>query len=73
MVAKDGLTFRVFTTSTDLRRCLVADGFTELPTAPTTIKRIVMEYSEDVREKMKKEIQGELSKGVGFCVTFPLI
>lgn len=70
MVAKDGLTFRVFTTSTDLRRCLIADGFTDLPTAPNTIKRTVMEYSKSVREKMKKEIKGELTKGVRFCVTF---
>lgn len=70
MVAKDGLTFRVFTTSTDLRRCLIADGFTDIPTSPNSIKRIVIEYSKEIRKKLKEEIRIELSKGVRFCVTF---
>lgn len=66
MIAKDRLTFRVFSTSIDLRRCLIADGFT----APNSIKRIVVDYSKEVRENLKQEIKGELSRDVRFCVTF---
>lgn len=70
MTAKDGLTFRVFTTSEDLRRCLQADGFALIPTSPNTIRRMMITYSKKVHEKIKAEIKSELIAGSRFCITF---
>lgn len=70
MTAKDGLTFRVFTTSEDLRRCLKKDGFSTIPTSPNTIRRMMITYSQSVHTKIKAEIKSELSGGSRFCVTF---
>lgn len=70
MTSKDGLTFRVFTTSDDLRRCLRSDGFSDIPTSANTIRRMVINYSKKVQEKIKAEIKIELSQGSRFCITF---
>lgn len=63
LIAKDGLTFRVFTTREDLRRCLRSDGFSEIPTSPNTIRRIVFNYSKKVHEKIEAEIKSEVLQG----------
>lgn len=70
MTAKDGLTFYVFTTSEDLRRCLKADGFSPIPTSPNTIRRMMVSYSKKVHEKLKAEIKTDRTEGSRFCVTF---
>lgn len=48
MVARDGLAFRVFITSIDLRMLLEFKGFA-VPKSATTIKDIVIKYSEEIK------------------------
>lgn len=48
MVALDGLPFKVFTTSVDLRNALKADGYV-VPKSPNTIRKIVMNFAAKVR------------------------
>ncbi|GFW09204.1 putative AC transposase [Trichonephila clavipes] len=54
MTALDGFLFRVFCTSTELRRSLSARGFKTLPTSINTI-RTVVNYSDSVRNSLKRE------------------
>lgn len=68
MIALDGLTFRVFTTSVDLRRALASDGY-NIPKSPNTIRKIVMEFAEKVREQEKNEIVQLLEKGDRFNIS----
>ena len=49
LTACDGLSFNVIATSMDLRRGLVAMGFSQVPSAVATIKQHVMAYGQRVR------------------------
>lgn len=69
MVALDGLTFRVFERSEELRESLQARGF-KIPKTAKSYKQMVIKYSKDVRRKQKTEIQELTSNGERFCVTF---
>ncbi|CAH2097473.1 unnamed protein product [Euphydryas editha] len=48
MVFKDGLPFRVFCTSSDLRELFKASGY-NLPTSPNSVKRMVMNYGSTLK------------------------
>ena len=56
MTAKDGLSFHLFCTSTDLRLVLVASGFKEIPRSANTIKKMVVDYSKSRRGIITKQI-----------------
>ena len=50
MTALDGLPFRIFITSDDLRKSLKALNLSDkLPKSATTIQKIVTSYSETIR------------------------
>lgn len=70
MVAKDGLTFKVLTTSQDIRDGLKAQGFTKIPQSPNTIRRMVVNYARKVRQEEKRDIVERSSKGERFCASF---
>ena len=70
MTARDGLPFRVFVTSSDLRRGLVALGLGKLPTSETQVKQLVMEEGERVRSFVTTEIASLKKQGQRFSVTF---
>lgn len=68
MVSLDGLSFRVFTTSRDLRNALKPDGY-EVPKSPTTIRNIVMEFAEKTRNQEKTVINQLVQKCDRFCIS----
>lgn len=70
MTALDGLPFRVFITSRDLRRGLEARGFTNLPTSSSTIKNRVLLYCEKIFDNFSNEIKILRQKGRCFSLTF---
>jgi len=69
MTARDGLPFRVFVTSSDLRRGLVALGFGNLPKSVNNVKQLVMGEGERVRSAMMTEMASQKRKGQRFSVT----
>jgi hypothetical protein len=69
MVALDGLPFRVFCTSTDLRNCLRMKVCSDIPKSPNTIKKIVIEYSENIRTSVIAELNFLTKKKVRFSLT----
>lgn len=70
MAACDGLSFKVFVTSADLRRALGALGFNPLPTSPHTFRSLVMEHGEKIREYITNELTHRKNNGQCFSLTF---
>jgi hypothetical protein len=70
MTALDGLTFKVFCTSHDLRKALIARGFNEIPKSPNTIKNIVVNYSQKIRSSLIKNFAELKINGKRFSLTF---
>ena len=60
MVAKDGMPFYKFVSSTDLRELFKAEGH-ELPTSATSIQTMVMSYGSSIQKKTIIELD-ELKK-----------
>jgi len=69
LTSTDGLPFRVFTTSTELRKSLTARGF-EVPKSPETIRQIVMKYATKITISMTRELSELQQKGCRFSLTF---
>lgn len=56
MAAKDGLPFRVFCTSEDMKSLFAAKGNNyKLPSSPNTIKQIVMNYETTLKMEVKED------------------
>jgi hypothetical protein len=70
MVVCDGLPFRVFITSPDIRKGLEAQGFSPLPKSPETVKKMVMEHGEAIRAVVCQEIADLKNAGTRFSLTF---
>ncbi len=70
MTACDGLPFRIFATSPDMRRILMASGFRELPKSSTTVQSLVMDHGRKIRSLVASEIACRMSKGEKFSLTF---
>lgn len=71
MVAKDGLPFSVFCTSADLRRAISALHLKDdLPRSPSTIRSIVMKFSQSLRAQQWKKIQENVKAGTKLCAIF---
>lgn len=69
MVSLDGMPFRIFTTSADLRYLFERRGH-HLPKSPNTIREIVIrEYSEK-KEEVTREIKRILSQDHKFSISF---
>jgi len=70
MTARDGLPFRVFVTSSDLRRGLVALGFGNLPNSVNHVKQLVMDEGERVCSVVIAEMANLKKQRHRFSVTF---
>lgn len=70
MTALDGLPFRVFCTSIELRKSLIARGFKNIPKSVNIIRRTVINYSNSVRNSLKKELTELKLNGTKFSLTF---
>lgn len=70
MTARDGLPFRVFATSPDMRKAMAALGFTNLPKTANSIQKIVMEHGQKVRSFVTSEIVQRKTAGERFTLTF---
>ena len=70
MTSCDGLPFRVFVTSPDLRRALNALGFGDLPTSAETVKQLVMKQGRKVRSFVMSELHDRKKQGQRFSLTF---
>lgn len=60
MTARDGIPFIKFCTSQDLRMLLIAKGYTDIPKSPKTIRKIVLQYSDKVKQEIVNEITQEI-------------
>lgn len=69
LIAKDGLTFRAFETSNELRESLQARGYV-LPKTAKSFKSMTIKYSKRIRQNQKNVIKELVAKGERFCVTF---
>lgn len=69
MCARDGLPFRVFCSSPDLRGLLAAKGYKNLPTHHNTIRRRVLRHCARLKCDVKTKLAEELSKGKRFSLT----
>ena len=56
MTAPDGIPFSKFCTSQDLRMLLTAKGYRDIPKSPNTIKNIVLQYADKIRQEVVNEI-----------------
>jgi len=70
LTACDGLSFNVIATSMDLRRGLVAMGFSQVPSAVATIKQHVMAYGQRVRSFVMTDLEKKKAEGQRFSLTF---
>lgn len=69
MAALDGIPFKTFCTSEDLRKCLSSRCSTKIPTSPNTIRQYVLDYAKEVRTNMIKEFGRLKSGGQKFSLT----
>lgn len=68
MVAKDGISFVKFTTSFDLRRLLTEKGFS-VPNSSNTIRSIVIDYGNKIRQEIRDDISIAIKKDEFFSLT----
>ena len=66
----DGIPFRLFITSPDIRKGLEAQGFSPLPKSRETVKKMVMKHGNRIRETVCKEIEQLKTAGKRFSLTF---
>ena len=69
MTACDGLSFRVFVSSKDLRKALMAMGFSQLPNTHEGIKQLVMQHGQRIRSVVSQAMQRLKEMGQRFSVT----
>lgn len=69
MTALDGLPFRVFVSSSDLRKALEARGFTDVPTSATTVCSRVLAYQKKIINNYIQELSGLKKNGNSFSLT----
>lgn len=67
MVAK--AVFHVFEHSEELLEFLKARGY-DIPSTAKTFKKMVINFSKEVRQNQKTAIKEMVSKGERFCITF---
>lgn len=69
MVVLDGLPFRVFCTSIDLRTSLQLRGFNTIPKSATSIQKVVMDYGAKIRQSVMSEIMALKKQNIRFSLT----
>ena len=70
MTACDGLSFRAFSSSPDMRRLLASAGYSDLPKSPTAIQALVVKHAGEIQLRVKSEIKLKLKEGKRFSLTF---
>lgn len=68
MTASDGLLFKISITSKDLRKSLTALGHS-LPKSATVIRELVMQYGNQLRDKVCRNLAYHKSNGSKFSLT----
>lgn len=69
MIAGDGLPFRIFITSVEMRKSLISRGF-DVPESATTIRDMAMRYGASIRKRYKVELESLTSEGKLMSLTF---
>jgi hypothetical protein len=70
MTALDGLPFSVFVTSNDLRKLLLAKGYSDLPKSASTIRSRVLNYCQKIKNDVKTKLKQLKMAGESFSLTF---
>lgn len=70
MCAYDGLPFKIFITSEDLRKAIQAMRIGELPKSANTIRKIIIDYSNQIRYLFVKALAEQKKNKIGFSLTF---
>ena len=70
MTSRDGLPFALFCSSVDMRQGLIARGFSNVPKSPNTIRTIVIQYSQKVRQVVVNEMMRDMADEKKFSLTF---
>ena len=70
MTARDGLPFRLFSSSPDMRKCLHALGFGDVPTSPEGVRQRVMSHARKVRSFVTADLENKKKQGRRFSLTF---
>ena len=70
LTALDGIPFYVICNSSDLRAALEAMGFKNLPQSANTMRKIVLEYSKNVRISIISELYKKKISGQRFSLSF---
>ena len=68
MTACDGLPFKIFITSKDLRKSLTALGHS-IPKSANVIRELVMQYGNQLRDKVCRNLAYHKSNGSKFSLT----
>ena len=69
MTARDGIPFSKFCTSQDLRMLLIAKGYGDIPKSPNTIKNIVLQYADKIKQEVVHEISQLKLSNEAFSLT----
>ena len=69
MTACDGLSFKIFVTSQDLRKSLTALGHSLPRSITTSIRELVMQYGQQLRHKFIRNLVNRKSEGEKFVLT----
>lgn len=71
MCALDNMPFKVFCTSIDLRNLFLSRGARDyvLPKSPNSIRKMVLEYAQQLRAKMMQDFINLKEDGTRFCLT----
>lgn len=68
MAALDGLPFKTFCSSEELRKLFSKSGY-KLPSSPNSIKNMVIKANDELRNSIIKELEELKSDGVRFAIT----
>ena len=68
LAALDRISFKTLAESDDIKRGLIALGY-KVMHSPAAVIKLVMEYAEEIKKDIAKQLQEELDKGGRFSVT----
>ena len=69
MEAKDGISFSTICNSNDIRAGLVAQGYKNVPKSRNTIRKMALDYYEQIKKQVIKEIIDQIGRGSKFFLT----
>lgn len=70
MASLDGIPFKLFCTSEDIRKGLTARGFRNIPKSSNTIRKCVLRYAEKIRNETIIQFDKLKSDGCKFSVSY---